>query len=388
MRKLIVILGIPIDDLTMSETLDRLEHFVAVGRKTGRSHQVVTVNTDFLVKASQDSELRMLLQEAEMATADGMPLVWGARILGVNLKERVTGADLVPALAQRAAQRKMTMYFVGAAPGVAQKAAAVLQKRTPNLHIVGIQSPEVRNIEDTDPALLADICQKKPDILMVAFGNPKQEKWIQRFAPELNVPVMMGVGGSFDFLAGVSRRAPVWMQRTGLEWLHRLISNPMRLWKRYVNDIAVFARLFLRQVWLMRKAYDEQTILPSTEIFLIQDAVIINVKGTLTVNNIEDFRQNSHKALGVSQNIILNLEKSTFLDSSAMGALVGLAKEARTAGGEIWIASVPRPVLQTIEMLRLDTFFKILPDIQTCLAACRQRAGSRLIPAIPSQPHP
>src|SRR5690606_294400 len=128
MRRLLVVLGVPIDNLTMEEALDRLEMFVERGRRTGKSHQVAMVNADFVVRSLQNRELRLLLQEADMVTADGMPLVWGARLLGVQLAGRVTGADLVPALAGRAAARGYSLFLLGAAPGVAARAAKVLQE--------------------------------------------------------------------------------------------------------------------------------------------------------------------------------------------------------------------------------------------------------------------
>ena len=123
MRKILIILGIPIDDLNMDAALNCLEEFVAVGRVTGKTHQIATVNADFVVKAIDDPELRWILQESDMATADGMPLVWGARLLGVPLEGRVTGADLVPALAERAARNGYSIYLLGGAPGVAKNAA-------------------------------------------------------------------------------------------------------------------------------------------------------------------------------------------------------------------------------------------------------------------------
>src|SRR3982751_6788582 len=127
MRKLLIILGVPVDDLTMSQALTRLEEFISIGRSTGRSHQIATVNADFVVNSLHDPELRRILQESDMATADGMPLVLGARLLGVPLANRVTGADLVPALAQRAAERGYSIFLLGARPGVAVRAAQILK---------------------------------------------------------------------------------------------------------------------------------------------------------------------------------------------------------------------------------------------------------------------
>ena len=126
-------------------------------------------------------------------------------------------------------------------------------------------------------------------------------------------------------------------------------------------------------------------ILPLTDIFLIKDAVIINVQGQLTVANVDGFRETGHKVLDVANHVIVNLEKTTFLDSSAIGALVGLAKDARATGGEIWLACVPASILESLQMLRLDAFFHILPDIPSCLDACRKRAGRKLFPVITPQ---
>lgn len=367
-RRMIVILGVPIDDLTMTETLDRLEEMVYAGRANGKGHQVVTVNSDFVVKALRDADLRSLLQSADLATADGMPIVWGARLLKVPMRSRVTGADLVPALTARAAQKGFSVYFLGAAPGIAEQAAKTLRERCPGLKVAGIKSPEVSTIEATSPSLLQEIRDAKPDILLVAFGNPKQEKWIGRFGRELNVPVMIGVGGTLDFIAGKMRRAPHWMQNSGLEWLYRLIQEPRRLWQRYAVDMFIFSTAFLRQVWAMRRGWRPKTLLPATEMLLYDETAIININGELTVNNSSTFNQWSKLSLSLSPYIIVNLEKAEFLDSSAFGTLVGLARQARNNGGELWLAA-PRPqILNTLRLLHLESFFTIRAALDDCLA--------------------
>jgi N-acetylglucosaminyldiphosphoundecaprenol N-acetyl-beta-D-mannosaminyltransferase len=203
MRKLLIILGVPIDDLDMSQALMRLEQFIALGRSTGKSHQVATINADFVVNSLNDSELRRILQESDMATADGMPLVLGARLLGVPLADRVTGADLVPALAERAAQKGYSIFLLGARPGVGIRAAEILQERYPGLTIAGVIAPPNVPIQAMDRSILDQIKAAKPDILLVAFGNPKQEKWIRMYADTLAVPVCIGVGGTFDMIAGI-----------------------------------------------------------------------------------------------------------------------------------------------------------------------------------------
>lgn len=253
MRKLLVVLGVPVDNLTMEEALDRCDEFIAVGRATGRTHQIATVNADFVVNSLHDPELQRILQEADMSTADGMPLVWGSRLLGGRLPGRVTGADMVPALAKRAAQKGYSIYFLGAREGIAAKAADILQKRNPGMKIAGVLSPPPGSILDIDRSVVETVKATRPDILLVAFGNPKQEKWIRMYAHELQVPICIGVGGTFDMIVGVTKRAPAWIQKFGMEWAYRLLQEPKRLAKRYLHDFGYFGYFFVRQWWAMRQ---------------------------------------------------------------------------------------------------------------------------------------
>lgn len=379
MRKLIVILGIPIDDLTMPEALDRLDEFIRTGRETGKSHQVATVNADFVVKALDDPELRGILQESDMATADGMPLVWGARLLGVDLQGRVTGADMVPALAARAAEKGYRVYLLGAAPGVAARAAEILKARHPALQIVGIVSPPYGSIFEMDPAIAAGVEAAHPDILLVAFGNPKQEKWISMYSRSLHVPVMIGIGGTLDFIAGVTRRAPEWMQRSGLEWVFRLVQEPKRLWRRYVVDMGGFGLFFVRQWWAMRRAGQKSggpaAVLPLTEPVTVDGAAILPLRGRLDRGNQAAFVRQADEALAATRYLVIDMTHTEFVDSSGFGALVSLTKRAREAGGEMWLTAMPEPIARVMTLLRLDRFFEVRPDTVTLLA--ERAAGGR-----------
>jgi N-acetylglucosaminyldiphosphoundecaprenol N-acetyl-beta-D-mannosaminyltransferase len=372
-RKLLVILGIPIDDLNMQEALERIEEFVTIGRATGKTHQVATVNADFVVNALQDPELRHLLQEADMATADGMPLVWGARALGVPLEGRVTGADLVPALAERAAQRGYSLYLLGAEPGIAACAADILKERFPNLIIAGVASPPYSSVLEMDRAVIDHIKRVQPDILLVAFGNPKQEKWIGMYGREVGVPVMIGVGGTLDFIAGKTKRAPQWLQRSGMEWLYRLAQNPRRLWRRYVVDMFGFGTFFLRQWWIMRQGKQPTTLLPMTGLIIAdyghpgQVAAVLNIQGRMDLTLYERLSEKGQQALAVTPHIVVNLSRAVFLDSSVIGLLVGLAKNAREAGGDVWLASVPEHIRRTLSLLHLDRFFQITDNVDQAL---------------------
>ncbi len=243
MRTQVDLLGTLIDCVDAPEALDRIDAFI----QSRRFHQVVTVNVDFLRLADKDESFRALVNGADLVLADGMPLVWAARRRRNPLPTRVTGVDMMLACAQLAAGRGYRIFLLGAAPGVANDAAQVLKGKFPGLCVVGAYSPP-----NTAPAEL-DQCARmvneaKADMLFVALGAPKQDEFIRAYRDRLNIPMCMGVGGSFDMLAGNVRRAPLWIQRHGLEWSYRLLQEPRRLWKRYlVHDLPIFTRMMLQR---------------------------------------------------------------------------------------------------------------------------------------------
>jgi len=381
-RELVIILGVPVDNLTMAEALDQFEAFVESGRMNGRSHQVVTVNADFVKNGLRDPELRFLLQDADLATADGMPLVWGARLLNVPLKGRLAGADLVPRLAERAAQKGYSIFLLGGAPGVAKLAAQKLQACYPGLKIAGLLAPPVSSVLEMDNSILETIRAARPDILLVAFGNPKQEKWIGMYKKQLCVPVMMGVGGTLDFVAGMTHRAPGWMQRSGLEWLFRLIQEPGRLWRRYFSDMVMFGAFFIRQWWVMRRGGAYADMLPAADLVLASHTAIIRVAGSLTVANYGTFNSLVEQALATTPSILVNMAEMRFVDSAAIGSLVHFAKRARDAGGELALVQVPRAIRTALSMLRLIEFLTIYPTMEAALGAAP--AGDRVTAPAPA----
>jgi N-acetylglucosaminyldiphosphoundecaprenol N-acetyl-beta-D-mannosaminyltransferase len=243
MRTQVNLLGTLIDCVDTTQAIARIDAFV----QARSFHQVVTVNVDFLRLADQDEAFRALVNSADLVLADGMPLVWASRRRRTPLPARVTGVDMTLACAQLAVRRGYGLFLLGAAPGVADEAALVLQRRFPGLRIAGTYAPPT-----TDPAEL-ERCARlvgaaQADMLFVAFGAPKQDEFIRHYHERLGVPMCMGVGGTFDILAGNVRRAPLWIQRHGLEWCYRLVQEPRRLWKRYIiHDLPVFARIMLQR---------------------------------------------------------------------------------------------------------------------------------------------
>jgi exopolysaccharide biosynthesis WecB/TagA/CpsF family protein len=218
------LLGVRTDNVNYDQALSLIEGFV----QNGSPHQVVTVNPEFIVAAQSDDDFRNILNASSLALPDGVGLLWAARFLSQPLQERVTGTDTVQRVAALAAQKGYSLFLLGAAPGVAVATAARLCQTYPGLRIVGTHAGSPVLEEDKIVRLIQ---KAKPDILFVAYGAPQQDKWIARNLERLGVPVAMGVGGAFDFISGRAKRAPRWLQRLGLEWLHRLWREPWR-WRR------------------------------------------------------------------------------------------------------------------------------------------------------------
>ena len=221
----IELLGVRVDDATYDDLLALVDTFVA----SVRPHQIVTLNPEMLVAAHGDRSFREILNKSDLNLADGIGLILAARWLGCPLRERATGSDGIHLLAQHCARRGYRLFLLGAAPGVAEAASERLMAKNPALQVAGTYAGSPRVEDEKD--VIARVRDAAPDLLLVAYGVPTEELWIARHRARLDVPVMMGVGGAFDFVAGATRRAPVWMRRVGLEWLHRLIQEPWR-WRR------------------------------------------------------------------------------------------------------------------------------------------------------------
>ncbi len=232
------ILGNRVDALTLPEAVNKVAQYI----EADSPHQIVTLNAEIAYLAFGDKRLQRIINRAALVTADGSGLIWASRKLGCPLPQRVTGIDLLQALAAEGGRNNWRFYFYGAAPGVAAAAAKRLEAKYPGLEIVG--SSHGYLIEDEMPQLTATIKAARPHILLVGLGAPKQEYWIDAYLHDLQVPAVMGVGGSFDVLAGVVKRAPLWIQRLNLEWLYRIIQG--KRFKRALN-LPRFMRAVIRE---------------------------------------------------------------------------------------------------------------------------------------------
>jgi N-acetylglucosaminyldiphosphoundecaprenol N-acetyl-beta-D-mannosaminyltransferase len=220
----IPILGLPVDNLSWEQTLARIETMV----DSGSAHQIATANPEFLMRARREPDFMDVLLRADLVLPDGVGFMLASRWQGRRFEDQITGSDLTPRLAALAAAKDWHLYLLGAAPGVAALAAERLRERYPALNVTADGSDPA---PDGPPALLARIRTARPDILLVAYGAPKQDYWIDRFGRTTGVPVQLGIGGSLDFVAGIVPRAPESWRKWGLEWLWRLKEEPWR-WRR------------------------------------------------------------------------------------------------------------------------------------------------------------
>jgi len=242
------ILGIRVDEIQMQEARGLILDRLRLPREQRGFAQVVTLNPEGVMLARQDPALRRILEEAALVTADGYGLLWAAQKLGHPLPERVTGIDLIAKLAEAAAQDSRSLYLLGARPGYAELAAETLRSRYPGLIIAGVENGYFR---DREPEVLAALHKAKPDILLTALGMPYQEHWLYGHRALLSGMVAVGVGGSFDVLAGKVKRAPRLWQALRLEWLWRLLADPKR-WRRSLA-IPRFMRAVLAEAKKQKK---------------------------------------------------------------------------------------------------------------------------------------
>ena len=382
----IAILGVPFDNVTTAETIAAIEVMV----ESREPHYLVTANVDFLVQAKEDVELRRILFDAHLVLCDGTPLVWASRLLGNPLLERVAGADLVPLLLRVAAEKGYRVFFLGATPDSCERAVRNLSKLHPDLIIADHYSPPFNKLLEMDhDEIKRRIVAAKPDLLFVSLGCPKQEKWIAMHYRSLGVPVSAGVGATIDFLAGSVKRAPVWMQRSGVEWIYRLAQEPRRLFKRYFKDLWVFGWAILAQLWQLqphsRVPASGTGVSPVRLDSHGRDARAtikkeddlwqwLKVPQRLDLATVREEILPLDQILADNRHCLLEMDNVKFIDSTGVGLLIRLQKKIRESG-RLLILLAPSPTVQrALALMRLQNFFATAPDV----ASARQLIAARM----------
>jgi N-acetylglucosaminyldiphosphoundecaprenol N-acetyl-beta-D-mannosaminyltransferase len=240
------ICGVPLDSLSADDVLEIISKRIQAKKKTA----IYFTNASHLVNARFDAALKKAYSAADLSLPDGVPLVWISRLFGSRLPQRICATDFVPALCKRGSERGFSFFLLGGTEEVAGKAKETLMTKCRGLHIAGNYSPPLNTAfcKDEVSEITERINRCNPDIVLVALGGSKQEKWIHAYAQYANAHIFMGIGGTFDFISGQVKRAPLWMRRSGLEWLFRLYQEPRRLWKRYLIGNSLFLFLVLEDI--------------------------------------------------------------------------------------------------------------------------------------------
>jgi N-acetylglucosaminyldiphosphoundecaprenol N-acetyl-beta-D-mannosaminyltransferase len=384
-RTPLAILGVPFDHVTTAGALERIEAMII----SRRPHYLATANIDFVVQAQGDVELRRILFDAHMVLCDGTPLLWASRLLGDPLPERVAGSDLVPQLIQLADRKGYRIFLLGAAPEAARKAVERLRRQYPSLQLAGSYSPRFAPLLDMDHEEIAkQIREARPDILLVSFGCPKQEKWISMHYRSLGVPVAIGVGATIDFLAGHMKRAPVWMQRSGTEWIFRLMQEPRRLFKRYAMDIGVFSWRFLGQ-W-MGSVFNARAGTPSVK----TSVPTLRNNGWQHVTLPARFDQSAVRRSGtILQEVlsdhricVVGMENVSVLDSAGLGWLMRLQSVMREQGRSLILLAPQKRVRGRLEFQRVREFFQIANSLPAALSLHTARRQELSRPVLGREP--
>jgi N-acetylglucosaminyldiphosphoundecaprenol N-acetyl-beta-D-mannosaminyltransferase len=388
----VAILGVPIDNVTMQQALQAIEQGV---REKG-FHQIATANVDFLINSIHDLELKEILSDCFLVLPDGMPLVWASRLMGTSLKERVSGADLVPKLIELAAHRGYSLFLLGSCEASSRGACRWIREHHPLARVVGRYSPAVADLEEMDNEdILLQIEAARPDILLVAFGSPKQEKWLAMHRHRLRVPVCIGIGGSLDLLSGRIPRAPQWMRDYGLEWFFRACQEPARLGWRYAKDASGLARYLSAQLAAIATQSQQASAAAIAE-EMLDAATILHVDGKLTGKCVTELDHEARIALSEGHNLVLDLAEATYLGADALGELIHLGTAAKQHDRELWLTGLRPPLFRVIQATQLKTTFHTAPKVADALrrmtpaqmqlrietgpnwASCR--IGGRLIP--------
>ena len=332
----IAVMGLPINSLSADEAVETLERLI----QSGGTHQVCTMNVDIWLNALADPHLHRIVAGSSLVVPDGMPLVWASGLLGCPLAERVTGVDLVPRLAELSARKGYKIFLLGAKPGVADRAARLLERNFPGVQIVGTFAPAEDNLIRMDHTeILRKIHAVSPDILLVAFGNPKQEKWIWMHRKRLGVPLSMGVGGSFDILVGDNWRAPRWIQRCGLEWAMRFLQEPVRLGPRYLRDFAGLVRhlpMALLAAWWQRPHLGESTVTTA----VTPQVLHVNIHGRLGAETAALVQDATTASIVNGLVMVVHLHSVNQVTAAGLGVLLGARRQLLEAGLSLSLAGL------------------------------------------------
>jgi N-acetylglucosaminyldiphosphoundecaprenol N-acetyl-beta-D-mannosaminyltransferase len=362
----VALLGMPISNVSMAEAVER----IAEGIEVGTTQQIATANLDFARNARKNSFLQQVICDCSLVLPDGAPMLWASWLLGRPLKQRVTGVDLIPELAKLSAARGYRIFVLGSKEEHARMAIEILKGKYPGALFVGRYSPEEKPLDAMDDdEILNRIHAARPDILLVAFGNPKQELWIDRNRERLNVRVSIGIGGSLDIIAGQIKRAPRIIQKMHLEWMFRLMQEPRRLLPRYILDTLALVRQLPRE-YVANRRQPEQTNIWPMEVSLQGRTRLVRLPGTLTGQDCLMVESQAALAAEVGEHLVLDMTMTERVEADGVGCLLEARRTMVSVGRPLWMAGVTEPVRRVLQSASLVQHMRMAPTVREAVRLC------------------
>jgi N-acetylglucosaminyldiphosphoundecaprenol N-acetyl-beta-D-mannosaminyltransferase len=364
-----VLLGLPFHNVSLEETLQECSRLMAQDKPS----YMVTANLDFTTQANADTDLRKIVYYADRVVCDGMPLVWLSHLFGQPLKERVAGSDMVPRLLDICAKAGYGVYFFGSDVSTLEEAAEICAQRYPGLKVVGCDAPPIGAVVEWDNEVLCEKMRSSgAKLLLVCLGCPKQERWIFAHHQDTGVPLSIGVGASLDFITGKQKRAPKWMQKSGLEWFWRMSGNPKRLVARYAADFIFLVKATTKQLLLRGKRVLSQRISHSEEEQpkAKSDYILLKWSGSLEKGDYSQAPLPTETHIPV----ILDASGITFMDSGGIGHFAKLLRSCRQAGKELILQSPSDFVTHALQTVKMDALMQIAATHEEALAFVDSKA--------------
>ncbi len=351
----IALFGLPITNVTMTQAIQRIEQYI----ESGQRHQIATANLDFARNSLKNDYLQRIICDCSMVLPDGAPMLWASSLFHAPLKERVTGVDLIPQLARLSQEKGYGIFLLGSNEEDSRLATEILTELYTGLRIVGRHCPPVAPLHAmNNEAILRQIEAADPQILLVAFGNPKQEIWIHRHRERLKVPVAIGIGGALNMIAGSLKRAPRWVQRLQMEWAFRMAQEPKRLLPRYARDAFALAThlplgLAANRMQPMERRHGRLEVSYEGSVRVVRTPA--RLSGEVTRWLVREARD----AAEAGQTMVLDMSATVRVEADGLGGLLEARRILLASGLWIWLSGMSNPVRRVLQFSAMADLFRI-----------------------------
>jgi N-acetylglucosaminyldiphosphoundecaprenol N-acetyl-beta-D-mannosaminyltransferase len=371
----VALFGMPITNVNMTEAVARVEEYIL----SGRTHQIATANLDFARNSLRDPYLHRIICECSMVLPDGAPMLWASRMFSAPLRERVTGVDLIPELARLSEQKGYGIYLLGSTEASSLAAAKVLKERFPGMNLVGRCCPPVAPLHEMNhEELLRQIHDAKPQIILIGFGNPKQEIWIHRHKDRFPPSVVIGIGGSLDMIAGKLRRAPRWIQRLQMEWIFRMGQEPLRLLPRYAKDaLALFKHLPMGLAANRMQPFERRQ--RGSVVDVRMGFRVFATPGKMGGRASSLLVQEAREAARAGETLVIDMTSTLRIEAEGLGGLLEARRLMLDEGLWIWLTAMSNPVRRVLQFSSVADLFRVALTPSAAIQATRSaQSGLRL----------